>query len=92
MRHAYRGLRAGYPELVSGFDQWFERPLNNAHLASVGAYHQLVPGFEALLRAVDGDLPAFYAEVARLARLPRASREAELARRAGSTVAPVAGG
>lgn len=58
---------------------WFAQPLNNAHLASVGLYHQHVPAFQALLAAAQGDLPAFYREARALARLAPAARAARLA-------------
>jgi predicted aminopeptidase len=66
----------------TGYDWWFEQPLNNAQLASVAIYTQLVPAFERILRENGGDLPRFYAEVERLAALPKAQRDAELAREA----------
>jgi len=68
----------------AGYDGWFDRPLNNAQLASVAIYTQLVPAFEHLLRDNGGDLPRFYAEVQRLAALPKAQRDAELAKIDGS--------
>lgn len=49
-------------------------PLNNARLASVGAYHRWVGAFERLLDGQGGDLPAFYREVEALARLPASRR------------------
>lgn len=58
----------------SPYAGWFESGLNNARLASLGAYHELVPAFEALLARLGGDLPRFYAEVRRLARLPAEQR------------------
>ncbi|MEW5708237.1 MAG: aminopeptidase [Pseudomonadota bacterium] len=72
----------------SGYDRWFEGKLNNAHLASVAAYTQLVPAFEALLAREGGDLPRFYAAVKALARRDKAARLAALealAARAGGT-------
>lgn len=53
-------------------------PLNNARLASVGAYTRWVGAFEALLESQRSDLVAFYAEVERLARLPETARRAAL--------------
>ncbi|MFI4866659.1 MAG: aminopeptidase [Steroidobacterales bacterium] len=47
----------------SGYDQWISDGLNNAHLASVGTYFDCVPGFQRLLAANGGSLPAFYAAV-----------------------------
>ena len=54
------------------------RDPNNALLASISAYSQLVPGFRRELAAVHGDLAAFYARVKALARLPKAERDAAL--------------
>lgn len=62
----------------AGYDRFFAQALGNAHLAAVGAYHDLVPAFEALLEQQGGDLRRFYAEVRRLAALAKAEREAEL--------------
>jgi predicted aminopeptidase len=79
-------MRADYLQLklawggFSGFDWWFDQPLNNAQLASVALYTQLVPAFQTALRTADGDLPRFYAEVKRLAALPQAERDAEMKR------------
>jgi predicted aminopeptidase len=50
----------------TGYDQWISDGLNNAHLASVGTYFDCVPGFNRLLAANGGNLPAFYAAVRRM--------------------------
>ncbi len=50
-------------KLRTGYDQWIADGLNNAHLASIGTYFDCVPGFERLLAANGGNLPAFYAAV-----------------------------
>jgi predicted aminopeptidase len=74
----YAALKArwgGY----SGFDRLMREP-NNALLASISAYSQLVPGFRRELAAVHGDLRAFYARVKALAQLPKAERDAALSR------------
>ena len=63
----------------SNYDAWFARPLNNARLLSIGAYHEYVPAFQALLRRGNNDMPAFYREVKRLSKLPRQTRHAALA-------------
>jgi predicted aminopeptidase len=62
----------------SGYEEWIEAGLNNAHLASVATYFDCVPGFERLLAHEDGDLPRFYAAVRALAREPHAQRHREL--------------
>ena len=64
----------------SGYDEWFEAGLNNAHLVSVATYFDCVPGFERLLEQQGGNLPAYYAQVRALARGPAAARRALCAR------------
>ena len=56
----------------AGYDAWFARPLNNAHLAAVATYHDCVPGLQRELEAA-GSLAAFYARAEDLASLPHAS-------------------
>lgn len=58
--------------------EWLERDLNNAKMASLGLYNQLLPAFEALLEAEDHDLPRFYDRVAKLGSLPQPERRATL--------------
>jgi len=82
---AFAAMRADYAALkqqwdgFSGYDWWFEQPLNNAQLVSVAIYTQLVPGFQQLLADDAGELPRFYARVQALAKLPEAQRRAPLA-------------
>lgn len=74
---AYEALRRTWG-VLGGADRWFGQRPNNALLASVSIYTQLVPHFQALLREEGGDLPAFYAEVRKLAALPAPERMARL--------------
>jgi predicted aminopeptidase len=62
----------------AGYDPWMSRGLNNARLASVATYHDLVPAFQGLLAAEGGDLPAFYRKVKALSALPPPERLAQL--------------
>jgi predicted aminopeptidase len=78
MEEEYRQLKASWGGFA-GYDRWFAGRPNNATLASVALYTELVPAFQALLRSVGGDLPRFYAAVKDLARLPQEEREAKLA-------------
>jgi predicted aminopeptidase len=78
MRAEYGRLKRSW-DGFAGYDPWFEQPLNNAQLASVTIYTQLVPAFQRILRDNGGDLQRFYAEAKRLAALPKAQRDAELA-------------
>ena len=77
LRTRYRALRDswdGYP----GYDAWFAQPLNNARLVPVATYRRYVPAFRAMLRDVDGNLPAFYAAARQLAELEPDERRARL--------------
>jgi predicted aminopeptidase len=77
-------LRARHAELKaswggkSPFDHWFDEPINNAKLNTISAYYDLVPAFDALLRANGGDLEQFYQAVARLGKLPLPERHRQL--------------
>lgn len=73
----------------AGYDRWFARDLNNAHLASVATYHQLVPGFQQVLREQDGDLPRFFHAIKQLAKLSKTERTARLLGPANSATAQV---
>jgi predicted aminopeptidase len=72
-RGEFERLRSSYPQAVPA-------ELNNAFLASIGVYTDLVPAFERLL-AESGSLPAFYERVRSLAASERSSRDPWLARR-----------
>jgi predicted aminopeptidase len=63
----------------AGYDRWFDEPLTNAHLVSVAAYHDLLPGFRALL-AEQPTLVLFYQAVTALARQPQLERTRSLER------------
>lgn len=80
----FTNLQAEYQQLkttrwngYSGYDRWFAIPLSNAHLALVATYHDLEPGFAALLNK-GPDFPQFYEQVRRLGRLDKARRHSAL--------------
>lgn len=87
LQGAYRQLRTDRWGGFSGYDRFFNRELNGAHLAAVAAYNDLVPAFEALLAQQRGDLRAFFVQVQQLARLPEAERRAALARIGNASIA-----
>ncbi len=62
----------------SGYSEWVDQGLNNAHLASVATYYDCVPGFERLLTLQNGNLLQFYSAVRDLSRKPRNERHALL--------------
>jgi predicted aminopeptidase len=77
MEEEYRQLKASWGGFA-GYDRWFAGKPNNATLASVALYTELVPAFRALLEREGGDLPRFYAAVKGLAKLPKEERDARL--------------
>jgi len=64
----------GNPE----YDNWFHKPINNAKLNTVATYYEMVPAFNQLLHKCNDDLPCFYQEVRRIAKLPKEQRHKEL--------------
>src|SRR5690606_37953893 len=76
LRSDYRLLREKSD--YRGYDRWFSGPLNNAQLATVGSYNDLVPTFASLLQSCEGDLELFYVRVAELVGLPAEQRRAAL--------------
>lgn len=95
---AFHAMQADYLHLKSswngfaGYDRWFGQQLNNAQLASVTLYTQMVPAFQQLLAQEDGDLPRFYHAVGDVGALPEAERHAALQRlaEASGTALPAA--
>jgi predicted aminopeptidase len=77
-RQRYAELKAGWGG-HSGYDAWVARA-NNASFAVQAAYDAQVPAFMALFEREGRSFPRWYAAVRRLAQLPTAERDAELAR------------
>ncbi len=77
MRQAYAAMKNAWGG-DARYDKWFEQDLNNAKIASLGLYTQLVPAFDAMLENEGRDLPRFYQRVTELSRLPKAERLAVL--------------
>jgi predicted aminopeptidase len=61
-------------------DWFFRRGVNNAGLAPLAAYNELMTGFAGLFEQAGESWPKFYEDVAALGRLDRDSRSRELAR------------
>lgn len=61
----------------TGYDRWFAEPLTNAHLTSVATYHDLVPGFRALLTQKK-NFASFYAGVKNLSEMDKTVRQKRL--------------
>ena len=77
MRAEHVRIRAERWGGFTGYDHWFARA-NNASFGVLSAYNELVPAFEQLFERQGRDFPRFYAEVKRLAALPKDQRRAAL--------------
>ena len=82
LRQDYARLKAESWNGDAAYDGWFARA-NNASFALLAAYTDLTPAFDALLAREANDWPRFYAEVKRLAALPKAERRTELMKSTG---------
>lgn len=84
-REALDSFRQRYLELkkqwrgYAGYDAWVNDHLNNAKIAAVVTYNDLIPAFRALLRIAHGQLPGFYALAARIGERAAAERRQCLA-------------
>ncbi len=74
LRYRNWQIQSGY----HGFDAWMKKDLNNAHLALIATYQDLVPNFLGLLDSVQGDLQQFYGLVEALGELEKKQRHARL--------------
>ena len=77
MRTDYEAMKTSRWGGFSGYDGWFARA-NNASLGVLAAYNERVPEFERLFDRQGRDFQRFYAEVKRLAALPKAERSKAL--------------
>ncbi len=77
LKQEYKKLKQNWGG-YRGYDRWMAQDLNNAHLASIGTYHNYVPAFQVMLKNANGDLRVFYRRVRALAKLPLAERQQRL--------------
>ena len=75
MERDYAELKRSW-DGFAGYDRWFAAKPNNATLASVALYTELVPALRALLEKEGGDLQRFYAAMKKLAALSKQERDA----------------
>ena len=80
-REEIESLRAEYLRLrdtqwggKGGYDEWINSGINNAKLLPFGLYRRWVPAFSAVFAQQGADWGAFYAAVAKIARLDAAAR------------------
>ncbi|MEM0899239.1 MAG: aminopeptidase [Pseudomonadota bacterium] len=79
LRSRYERVKAREWDGFSGYDGWFESPINNAKLMAVGVYNDLVPAFRGLFEICDRDFAKFHSTVAKVGRLDFDARRAFLA-------------
>ncbi|MCH6584939.1 MAG: aminopeptidase [Proteobacteria bacterium] len=78
--HIFSELREEFAQLkvanvaFGSYDQWFALQLNNALLATVSTYTQLVPAFRTLLMRQGGDMERFYDTAKRISKLTEDER------------------
>ena len=76
----FDGLRSEFLQLKAErsefgvYDQWFAQNLNNAIVATVSIYTQLLPAFQAILQQHAKDMGQFFAAVTKLSKLPKNER------------------
>jgi predicted aminopeptidase len=94
-QYAFGELKLEYAQLrhkwggYGGYDHFFDRTLNNAHLVSAATYYGCVPGLQRLLRESGGDLPLFYERVRELTRLDAQARASAVCSDAPPATLPV---
>lgn len=59
-------------------ERWFKKPVNNARLATLSSYYEMLPGFEALLARREGDLERFFADIDTMRPLKREERRKQV--------------
>jgi predicted aminopeptidase len=78
LKQTYHQIKAEKWAGFSGYDQWFNEPITNAHFVLVATYEELVPAFQAL-HAKSGSMKKFYANVQAMAKQDKARRREQLA-------------
>ena len=73
LRSEFAQLKADESEF-SRYDQWFAQTLNNARLATISIYTQLLPEFQALLVQQNRDMERFFEVVSEISKLPKEDR------------------
>jgi len=78
LRAEYSRLRETQWQGKGGYEEWINSDINNAKLLPFGLYRRWVPAFSAVFAHQGGQWTAFYAAVAKIARLDAAARAREL--------------
>lgn len=73
LREQFALLKTSRVEFNS-YSRWFAQPMNNALLATISIYTQLLPAFQALLAQQNGDMTSFFQVVKDISKLPKDER------------------
>lgn len=73
LQRDYTALKTDW-EGYTGYDSWFGKPVNNARLALVSVYRDLIPEFNRWLQACDNNLQQFYSSILPFAELDKKER------------------
>ena len=82
LRNEFNHLKTRRIEL-SAYDDWMNRPMSNAKISSVVAYHDFVPAFRKLFARNNMDLSRFYTACRQLAKKSKDKRHRMLKARSG---------
>ncbi len=74
LTQAYQRLKKNWGG-YSGYDRWFNEPINNAKLAAVAIYRDHVPAFHRLLKACGENFDHFYTKVEQISKLSHTKRQ-----------------
>jgi len=77
LHEAYQQVKAAQPGF-SRYEAWFNQQPNNARLATVAIYTQLLPAFQALLEQQNGDMEQFFTVVKEISKLTQDERTSVL--------------
>ena len=73
LRTEFAQLKTAKTEFRS-YDRWFTQVLNNARLATISIYTQLLPAFQSLLAQQNKDMGQFFEVVTEISKLPKEDR------------------
>lgn len=74
LKQSYQRMKVEQWQGYTGYDQWFNRDLNNAHLLNIALYEDYVPAFRQLLIEQQNNLEDFYMAAQQLGKQPKPLR------------------
>ncbi len=74
LKQHYLELKTSW-NAYNGYDQWFEKDMNNARLVAVTTYRRLVPAFNEIFRREGADFTAFYQKTREISEMKKDDRD-----------------